>query len=569
MKVLAESLASLRWVMLWVLGFSFFINLLLLVPAIYMMQVYDRVLMSRNLTTLLVLTGVVLLLFGLMAALDWIRARVLVRAGVILDGKLGGSAFHAMFKSAVAQRDMDGRQALADLATIRHFVTGKGIIALFDAPWVPIYLAVLFLLHPLIGWISTGGALVLLTLALVNESMTQPALVTAGQLNAATSRKVGSHLANAEVVEAMGMLKGLQSRWRNEHRKVLALQANASDRAAVIVALTKFVRISLQSGILGVGAYLVITGELTAGAMIAASILMGRAVAPVEGAIANWRGVVSTREARDRLENLLSAFPVGNESMRLARPEGRIELQGVDVIPPGSEQPTLRGISFAVPAGECLVVVGPSGSGKSTLARVLVGIWPTSEGAARLDGAELYSWDKEQLGPWLGYLPQDVELFDGTVAENISRFGELDSEAVLEAAARAGIHELILQWPEGYDTQIGSGGSILSGGQKQRLGLARALYGEPSLVVLDEPNSNLDDLGEMALLNAITQLKAARKTVVLITHRRNAVSLADWLLILRDGKVQTFGKKEKVLEAMQQAAAQLGVVAQDGRVRGL
>lgn len=534
--------------------FSFFINALMLVPAVYMLQVYDRVLASRNETTLYMLSLIVLVFYLLMAGLEWLRARLMVQAGLRLDADLNEKVLSSAFRQNLRQRGANAEQATGDLNGVRQFLTGNGLFAFFDAPWAPLFIGVIFLLHPTLGIVSLVGAVLLLGLALWTEHRTQAPLAEANRAGIAANQFAANSFRNAEVVEAMGMFPALRSRWYALHRRMLALQTIASDRAGSISAATRFTRITLQSLILGMGALLVIDGEITPGAMIASSILLGRGLAPVEQAIGAWKQFVGARSAHERLRKLLDDYEPRGEAVELPPPRGEYRVENVVAVAPGGNLPILKGISMHIPAGTVLGVIGPSGSGKSTLARLLVGVWGTAAGVVRLDGADVHAWDKAELGPWLGYLPQDVELFDGTVAENIARFGEVDSAAVVRAASQAGVHELILRLPEGYETPIGTGGCALSGGQRQRIALARALYGNPSALVLDEPNSNLDDVGESALIEAVKSLKAAGKTVVLITHRTSVLSVVDALVVLRDGKVHAYGAPSEVMAALRQPA---------------
>jgi ATP-binding cassette, subfamily C, bacterial exporter for protease/lipase len=551
---LAAALWALRRVFLTVGGFSFVINMLMLVPSLYMLQVYDRVLTSRNESTLLMLTLLTVGLLGLMASLEWVRSRLLVRAGSMLDAELNARVYTAAFEANLRGAGTNAGQAISDLTAVRQFVTGNGVFAFFDAPWFPIYLAVVFLLHPWLGIFSVGGAVILIALALANQWATRGLLAQANAASVQSANEATNNLRNAEVIHAMGMLTNLRERWYQKYSKVIALQGLASDRAGSITSLTKFVRIAQQSLILGLGALLAIEGKITAGGMIVASILMGRALQPVEMLIGVWNQFQMARSAYDRLERLLKEFPARPEGMPLPPPQGHVALENVVAAAPGTQIPILKGVSFALDAGTVLGVIGPTASGKSTLARVLVGIWPTNAGKVRLDGADVYAWDKEQLGDHVGYLPQDIELFAGTIAENIARFGEVDSTKVIEAARQAGVHDLILRFPNGYDTPIAVAGSSLSGGQRQRIALARALYGGPAFVVLDEPNSNLDDIGEAALVQAVQEQKAAGRTTVVITHRTSILSVVDKLLLLREGTVQAFGPRQQVLEALARAA---------------
>lgn len=553
-NVLDDTLRALKRFFVSAGVFSFFINALMLVPAVYMLQVYDRVLASRNETTLYMLSLIVLVFYLLMAGLEWLRARLMVQAGLRLDAELNEKVLSSAFRQNLRQRGANAEQATGDLNGVRQFLTGNGLFAFFDAPWAPLFIGVIFLLHPTLGIVSLVGAVLLLGLALWTEHRTQAPLAEANRAGIAANQFAANSFRNAEVVEAMGMFPALRSRWYALHRRMLALQTIASDRAGSISAATRFTRITLQSLILGMGALLVIDGEITPGAMIASSILLGRGLAPVEQAIGAWKQFVGARSAHERLRKLLDDYEPRGEAVELPPPRGEYRVENVVAVAPGGNLPILKGISMHIPAGTVLGVIGPSGSGKSTLARLLVGVWGTAAGVVRLDGADVHAWDKAELGPWLGYLPQDVELFDGTVAENIARFGEVDSAAVVRAASQAGVHELILRLPEGYETPIGTGGCALSGGQRQRIALARALYGNPSALVLDEPNSNLDDVGESALIEAVKALKAAGKTVVLITHRTSVLSVVDALVVLRDGKVHAYGAPSEVMAALRQPA---------------
>jgi ATP-binding cassette subfamily C exporter for protease/lipase len=438
---------------------------------------------------------------------------------------------------------------------MRQTLTGAGLVALTDAPWMPIYLIVIFMMHTQLGVFALVGVLLLLALAVVNERVSAGPLGEAQKLSMAANAQANNNLRNAEVIEAMGMLPAIRGRWFKLHQKFLEQQALASDRAGMLTALTRFARISLQSLALGYGALLTIEGEITPGMMIAGSILVGRALAPVEALIGNWKQLVSARSAYKRLSDLLGMYPARTAGMPLPRPLGDVAVENAATGAPGSKTLILRNVNFKLQAGEVVAVIGPSASGKSTLARLLVGIWPTLAGSVRLDGSEIFKWNKDELGPYLGYLPQDIELFGGSVAENIARFGEVDSDQVLAAAQAAGVHDLILLLPNGYDTPLGEAGSALSGGQKQRIGLARALYGDPAFIVLDEPNSNLDDLGEAALADTIRRLKAKKRTVVIVTHRMTTLAVADSILVMHEGTVKAHGPRDQILAAMRSANA--------------
>jgi PrtD family type I secretion system ABC transporter len=531
-------------------AFSLAVNVLLLVPAIYMLQMYDRVLTSRNEGTLVMLTLILVGLLALEAALEFVRSRVLVRASAALDLRTNGRVFDASFDRYLAGRGGNPAQSLGDLASVRQFLTGKGLFAFFDTPWTPIYILVIFLLNPWLGLFALVAAGLLLVVAYMNERATGPLLAEASKLGSAANHYAATNLRNAEAIEAMGMLSGLRERWFVRQTQFLAIQGEASDRAARIGSFTRFSRLTLQSGILGFGAFLVLQNQLSAGGMIAASILLGRALAPVDLAIATWRGFVLAREAYARLNALLNAHPVRRAMIALPRPQGAITAESLLVAAPGSRNPILRGLNFRAAPGSLIAVIGPSASGKSTLARALVGVWAPLAGSVRLDGADMHTWDREQLGPWIGYLPQDVELFGGTIAENIARFGKLDSTRIVEAGQKAGVHEMVLRLPQGYDTMIGEGGTVLSGGQRQRVALARALYGDPALMVLDEPNANLDDAGDAALIVALGTLKEERRTTFVMTHRVNILRIADAVMVLAGGAIHAFGPRDEVLKTL-------------------
>jgi len=538
----------------WTVGtFSAITNLLMLVPSLYMLQVYDRVLASRNELTLVMLTVLMLGAYMLMAGLELVRSYVLVRVGAKFDMTLNKRVYTAAFEQNLKQAGGNAGQALSDLTNLRQFLTGNGLFAFFDAPWFPIYLIVIFFFEPALGWFALGGTLVLVVLAVVNERITKKPLGDANTMAIASTTMATNNLRNAEVIESMGMLPNLITRWYKTHGKFLQLQAEASEKAAKIASATKFVQVSLQSLVLGFGALLVLENKMTPGMMIAATILVGRALAPVQQVIAVWKSWSSTRSAFERLSKLLEANPARDAGMELPKPQGVLTVENITAGPPGSKAPVIKGLSFGINPGDVLGVIGPSGSGKSTLARLLVGVWPSMMGKVRLDGADIYQWNKGELGPHVGYLPQDIELFSGTISENIARFGELDAEKVVLAAKRAGVHDMILHMPEGYDTKLGDGGAGLSGGQKQRIGLARAMYGDPSLIVLDEPNSNLDDVGEQALVQAIADLRQRGKTIVMITHRTTVLGVTNKLLLLRDGAAQAFGPTRDVMAAIQEA----------------
>ena len=534
--------------------FSMVANVLMLAPTLYMLQVYDRVLVSRSELTLLVVSLITLFFFAVMAFAEWSRSRLLVRAGVRLDAVLSTRVFNASFEANLSQSGAPAQRAFNDLTEVRQFLTGNGIFAFFDAPWAPIYIGVLFFLHPFLGWTSIGFALVQAALAWFGHRRTIVPSEQASKAALDVNLYLQGKLRNAEVVESMGMLRGLRERWAQRHAEYMERQGAAQGLTHRIGAISKWVRYCQQSFALGAGAVLVIQGELTAGGMIAANVLMSRALAPIDQMVNTWRSFISARTAFLRLETLLQAHPERDPALSRVPPSGEMELRDVVASAPGRAEPILHGVSLHASPGSVTVVLGPSGSGKSTLARVLMGIWPDVSGEVLLDGHPLDGWSRAELGPHVGYLPQGIELFDGTIAENIARFAAVESDKVIAAARSAGLHDMILRFPKGYDTPMGEAGSLLSGGQRQRVGLARAIYGDPALIVLDEPNANLDDVGEAALMRAVRELRDKGRTVFLITHRPGAVAVADQLLVLRDGRVLCQGPRDAVLTWLQAQA---------------
>ena len=555
---LKKSLLSAKKSFIMVGLFSMFINILMLVPPLYMLQLYDRVLGSRSQDTLIMLTLIVVVLFITMGLLEVVRSRVLVRVGNKLDSMLSQRIFDNLFE---LERKAPGRSSsmpLNDLTQVRQFMTGNGLFAFFDAPWMPIYIIVLFIFHPAFGFFAIFAAIVLVGITVANEYSTKEKLAEANNLSRASTIYVDSNIRNAEVVNAMGMRNNISKIWADKYYGFLNAQNIASDSAGVWSNLSKSLRVMFQSLILGLGAYLAINMEVTPGMMIAASIIMGRALAPLDLIIGSWKGFSSARSSYERIEGLLNDFPKDKEYMQLPAPKGEITLENVVVIPPSGTVPSLKGISMKIEKGDVVGIIGPSAAGKSSLARVMLGLWPLSNGVARIDKADISQWNREDLGQYVGYLPQDIELFEGTVSQNIARFGEVEPEKVVEAATKAGVHEMILRLPEGYDTKIGPGGASLSGGQRQRIGLARALYNNPVFIVLDEPNSNLDDVGEAALVEAIKTLRAGGTTVVIITHRTNVLQATNKLALINNGVLELYGNTNDVLNAIaqkQQAAA--------------
>ena len=532
--------------------FSLAINLLYLAGPLYMLQVYDRVISSASEVTLVMLTIALLLAFMALAGLDAVRARVLTRASIRLDHQIAARVMTAIIDRSASFGGARS-QLLRDFDTFRQFITGMGIHAIFDLPWAPIYIAVIFALHPALGAFALGCSILLILMALLNEWIVKPPLTESGEAASRNYSFTEMSLRNTEVVRAMGMTEGLLKRWGRDRNRMLERQVTASDRAATMQSLIRFLRLSMQSVILGLGAYLVIERLATVGAMFAASILLGRALQPVEQVVGSWRNLVSARGAFLRVRELLSANPLREAGLSLPRPTGRLLVEALTFVPPLSNKPILRGVAFGIEPGEVLGVIGPSGAGKSTLARHIVGVLAPSAGAVRLDGSDVSVWARTTLGQHLGYLPQDIELFADSIAANISRFQEGEDKEAILAAQMAGVHDMIVRLPNGYDTQVGEGGAILSGGYRQRIGLARAVYGNPSLVVLDEPSSNLDADGDAALTDCIMQLKQRGTTVVIISHRPSTIGVVDKILVLRDGVAEMFGPRAEVMSRLTRA----------------
>ncbi|MCF6298318.1 MAG: type I secretion system permease/ATPase [Thiomicrorhabdus sp.] len=530
--------------------FSLFINLLMLVPAIYMLQLYDRVLTSRSEDTLIMLTLIVVILFITMGFLEFVRSRILIRIGSRIDNYLSSNLFSSMFKRTINEPGNSSPQPINDLASIRTFLTGNGLFAFFDAPWLPIYIAILFVFHPYFGLFAIFAVIVLVSLTITNEYVTKDLLAEANSEGIMSTNYAASCLKNAEVVAAMGMEQNLKKKWFERQFAFLSKQAQASDRASILSNTSKTLRVMFQSLILGLGGYLAIIGEVTPGMMIAGSIILGRALAPLDLMLGSWKGFGQARSAYKRLDEMFVMYPAKEDKMALPDPQGKLQAENVVVMPPGAKVPSIRGVSFVIEKGDMVAIIGPSGAGKSSLVRALLGVWPLGAGVVRLDGADLHTWDKNRLGSHIGYLPQDIELFSGSVSENIARFGEIKSALVVKAAKIAGIHEMILRLPDGYDTVITGEGS-LSGGQRQRVALARALYGDPKVVVLDEPNSNLDDQGEQALSSALEHLKEHKVTVVLISHRKQVLQHVDKVMLLAQGQLRGYGPRDDVIAELQ------------------
>lgn len=551
---LAEVLSTYRGILIHVGVFSGVIAILMLSPTIYMLQVYDRVLVSGNETTLWMLTLIVLMMYLFIGALEWVRSLLVWRLSLGFDEKLAPRVFDAAFYANLKTGKRNAARSLEDLQQLRQFITGQWLLALFDAPWSPVYILAMFYFHSALGWFALGSTLVLLALGWLNERISRGHLKKAGEMMMASSRSADANLSNAEVIAGMGMLANLRHRWAIQHQSYVREQGFAYVRMATIQGFNKSLRLVMQSLGLGLCAWLVLQHEMTPGMMIAGSVLISRALSPIDQIIGASRSWINVKEAHRRLSQLLDAFPPQNKGMAFPQPIGEVIVEQLMVAAPTRAQILLQNISFKLEPGEILVVVGPSGAGKSTLGRCLVNALQPLRGKVCLDNVPLNQWQPETLGRKIGYLPQDVQLFSGSLAENIARFDTLDERKVIAAAQMAGVHELILQLPEGYQTQLGDNGMGLSGGQRQRVGLARALYDNPCLVILDEPNANLDEMGEAMLAQAIFRMKQAKITLILITHKANIVKQADKMLILKAGTQIDFGPLIEVMERTQKFA---------------
>jgi ATP-binding cassette subfamily C exporter for protease/lipase len=539
------------------IAFSVVIGLLMLSPSFYMLEVYDRVVNSRSVMTLSMLTALLALAYFVLEFLQWARMGVLRRAAEGFDAKLGERVYEAVFCANLSGERMLALRGLRDFAAVRDFIGGPSAAALMDIPMALLLVGVIFWIDTTLGWFSLVSALIQGIIAFLNKQSAGPFLSRANGASTQAQNFIQTSLRNGEVVEAMGMSEGLRGRWLKLQEDMLLNQATASDRAGVYTALSKYVQLISSSMMLGLGSWLILTGKFSgdSGLMLMASIIAGRALAPLVQVIAGWRNVVTAREAASRMEILLAKIPARAPGLPLPPPKGALQVEQATATAPGTSLPILRNLSFAVPPGKTLAIVGPSASGKTSLAHLLVGAWPCASGKVRLDGVDVFSWNKQELGPSLGFLPQNVALFEGTIAENIARFGAPDPERIEAAARLAGLSDYILTLPDGYDTEVGAEGAVLSGGTRQRVGLARAIYGNPRLVVLDEPNANLDEAGEAALLQALAALRAGGATVVVITHRTSLLGIADLMLLLVDGEAKLFGPRNEVLAALQKTAA--------------
>ncbi|QCT19308.1 type I secretion system permease/ATPase [Jejubacter calystegiae] len=551
MKFIIHSFRNHKRSLWYIALFSSLINLLILFPSIYMLQVYDRVLPSRNEITLIMLSIMVVGALGMIALLEYCRSMITIWISKQVDDKLSRSVYQAAFIANLHRKNQDTAACLNDVTTVRQFFTGNAIFAFIDAPWFPVFILVIFLFNPLLGLFALAGSALLMTLALINHKLIQQPLSEAGKLSHQSTNMAGITLRHASTIEAMGLLPNFQRRWWAIHEKFIQLQQQASEYNTRLTSITRFTRMSLQSLILGLGGWLTINGQLTPGMMIAGSILLGRALAPIEQLIIAWKQWGNTRSALIRLDNLLASHPTASAKMALPTPQGRLDLKNVALASAqDSDKMILNQITFSLNAGEVLGIIGASASGKSTLAQLILGLQPATSGTVRIDGADIRQWDRTQLGPSIGYLSQEVEIFPGSIAENIARFNTIDANKVIEAAKLAGVHEMILRLPGGYDTLAEHGGVRLSGGQKQRIALARALYDSPKLVVLDEPDASLDDAGIIALAQALTALQKIKTTVILITHRKQLLSLTHKVLVMQEGRIGEFGETRSILTKM-------------------
>jgi ATP-binding cassette subfamily C exporter for protease/lipase len=553
---LALAFEPLKPVLIRAAIFSMIISLLALSPTVYMLEVYDRVVNSRSGMTLYMLTIVVVLCYAVMEILEKVRGAMMRAAGVQLDNKLSERVYNAMFQGFLRRHVSGGTQVLNDLKLVREFLYNPALLAVMEAPVALVALALIFAINPLLGWSAVIGAIAQMGVAFMNERATRKPLNEANRSAVAAQQFAEASLRNAHVMESMGMLDAVHARWQKRQREFLSHQAQASEGAGLWTAMSKLIQQLMGSILLGLGAWLMLGNALNGGAsmMIIGSVLGGRVLAPLGQVVAQWNAVVNVRSAWARLEALMAQVPEKPEAMPLPAPKGFLSVEALIAGAPGQQVPIVRGVQFAAQPGEVVAVIGPSASGKTTLAKLLVGLWPSISGKVRLDGADVHSWDKAELGPYLGYLPQGVELLDGTLAENIARFGDVDMVQVEAAARLVGLHDLIMSMPQGYNSPIGRDGTMLSGGQRQRVGLARALYAKPVFVVLDEPNSSLDEAGDAALAGAIAALKQLGTTFVVMTHRSSILSVADKILLMREGAQQAFGPRDEVLAALQQKA---------------
>ena len=546
--------AELRPLLRQLVVFSFVINLLFIVPALFTLQVFDRVIPTNSMDTLVVLLLGVGVALAILFVLDYVRLRMQHLIGNIVEERLSPPVVNAVVAAAARAPQGARTDAIKDVASLRSLFSANGLTALIDAPWLLVYVGVIAAFHPALGWGAAAAAALMLGLTWLNDRFSRKGLENLQKEGRRAARYVEGSLRNAEVLQAMGMTERLLQRWQRLQDEILYMQTDSSRTSVMFTALTRLVRQGVQVMMMAIGAYLVLTQQASAGVMIASTILLGRALQPVEQVVGSWRVLNDARAAYHRLRELAKHFDTAEERLALPRPEGRVVVDAVSFRPPGSDKLTLVGVALSLEPGEALAVIGPSAAGKSTLARLLTGIWEPTAGTVRLDGTDISTWPRHEIGPWIGYLPQDVELFDGTVAENIARLAELDSQAVVAAAKRANAHDMIVQLPQGYDTPIGDQGGRLSPGQRQRVALARAVYGDIRLLVLDEPNASLDGEGEIALARALSGLRAEGVTSIVVTHRPSLIAHVDKILVLDAGRVKQFGTAAEVMKTMQKQA---------------
>ena len=533
------------------LVFSASVNILMLTPIIYMIQVYDRVVSSGSMSTLGMLTLMMVFLLLASGGFEWVRSRLLIAANFRLEKTLRDSVSRAASQHTLLTGNPGlAGQAMRDLLSLRQFITGNGIFAFMDAPWTPIYIWIMFIFHPFFGIGALISAVILVGLAVATQKATSGRLLTANTLSTSANLSYQNSLRNSEVIQGMGMGSNINMANGILYDKASNEQAVASTIAGRLAAISKSFRLIAQSILLGIGAYLAVNGQISPGLMIAGSLLLGRALAPIDLMVGSWSGFLEAKNQFNRLSTLLTSYPEDIERMSLPAPTGQLSVENITVIPPGSQIAAVRGLGFQIAAGESLGIIGPSAAGKTSLVRAILGVWPVRAGYIRLDGAEIGQWDRDELGPYVGYLPQDIELFDGTIASNICRFSNVDSDKIIHASKSAGIHEMILRLPEGYDTVINSNAGALSAGQRQKLGLARAIYNDPRLIILDEPNSNLDDQGERDLLTTLRRIKESGRTIIIITHRTPILALVDTILVMKDGVLANMGSKEEIMNAL-------------------
>ncbi len=552
---LKEVLLTCRIMFKYALIFGCLVNILMLATPLYSMQVLDRVISSANTDTLLLLTLVISFALLLLSLIQVARSFAMNKMGSWFEKELSSKLFANAIKTALVARGSGGSQQLRDLQSIKTFLTSPSLISILDIPWAIIFVAVLFMIHFYMGIMTVLGGALLLMFAILSDKLTKPLHDSSNEYFISSMRQVDQATRNAEVVSVMGLLPQIDNTWQVINNKVQTAQNLVSGRQNILSELTKFIRLILQILVTGLGAYLVLKGEMSVGAIIACSSISGRALAPFEQAITSWKGFLTCRQSYNRLNDTIDKYYSEEVRMSLPEPKGKLDADNVFYTPPNTNKHIVKGVSFGIEPGEVLAIVGPSGSGKTTLAKLLVGAWQPQVGTVRIDNANLADWNKDELGKYIGYLPQDVELFGGTIRENIGRMDkEADAEEVVRAAQLAGVHDMILQLPKGYDTEIGFDGSTLSGGQRQRIGLARAFFGNPKLLVLDEPNANLDSFGELALSNAISRAKETQITTVIISHRTSILSLADKILAMKDGVVAIFGDRDEVMQKMNQGS---------------